>query len=201
MLAPARSRSVCSGGPWMPQVSVRAVLNGRVSTFSGSPFCDWPVGTPLGIYWAAAEGNTRALDRVEPRLRCDDDPALLAMPTPWASVEACLHDLWTPRVERLIRLAEQTPQIAALQPARLFPRDIGARRCAIGAGGPSPGRKLHGTCGVSIKHAPGQQPVVTFVETWAVGRRIWHHTWHIRLTDGRSELTRQTGAVPPQLWR
>ena len=62
---------------------------------------------------------------MEPRLRCDSDATLLARPTPWASVTACVRGLWTPRTARLIRLAERVPPIGALQPLRKLAQHVG----------------------------------------------------------------------------
>ena len=141
MLAPVPARSVCVGSPFMAQVEVKVMRGPRGLTFSpfaGNPNCDWPGGTPIAIYYAASVKDTHTLSRVEPLLRCEDDPMLLAKPTPWASVVACTRGLWTPASERDIRKAEGAPQLAPLSPSTLFPRDIGAIHCRIPAGGPDP---------------------------------------------------------------
>jgi hypothetical protein len=75
------------GGP----AAVRAVSGAKNTRFSGRAFCDWPGGTALGIYWAASWRDVDTLDPIEVRLRCDDDPVLLAQPTPWTRVMACMH--------------------------------------------------------------------------------------------------------------
>ena len=200
MLDPAKERSVCLGGPFMPDLTVRTIRQGRRASFGGSPFCDWPGGTALGIYWAASRNDTATLAKVEPRLRCDDDPVLLEKPTPWASVEACMHGLWTPHSERLIKTAEGVPAIAELQPTRLFPSDIGARRCNIPAGGPIRRSPLAGKCGVSVKNA-WSHPTVTFVEDWRAGGRTVRHRWQVRISGTHATLLNQTGPIAPQLWR
>ena len=118
---------------------------------------------------------------------------LLAKPTPWASVTACTHGLWTPASERDIRKAEGA--LSSLSPSTLFPRDIGATRCRIPAGGPAP-RTLEGVCGVRLTGPPSAK-LVHFVETWPPGGAAHRHTW----TVSGSKLVSQRGAVPPQLWR
>jgi len=177
---------------------VVATLNAKVARFGGAPFCDWPGGTALGIYWEATQRDEKLLDRFAPRLRCDEDPVLLARPTPFASVVACVHGLWTPRSERLILLAERVPKIAALRPRVLFPSDLGARRCAI----PGPfAQKFHGLCGVYLKRV-WSKPVVTFVETWPRrDHRTARHRWRVIVRNGRGSVVSETGPVPPQLWR
>lgn len=184
----------------MPQVAVTTKASGRYGSFAGLPNCGWPGTTGLAIYFAAAKRDERGLRLTELRLRCDDDPALLARPTPWASVAACTHGLWTPRTERLIRLAEQAPAIAVLQPRSLFPSDIGARRCAIPAGGPVR-RTLAGLCGVSVKGV-WSTPTVTFVESWPrSGHAHARAVLQVTVTNGRARLNARRGSLPPQLRR
>lgn len=200
MLNPRTPRSTCLGSPTMPQLVIDANNKGRKSGFSGSPWCGWPGGTPLAIYFAASQHDTAMLAQAEPLLRCEDDHDLFVKPTPWASVVACTRGLWTPRSERLIRLAEHALAIAVLQPRSLFPNDIGARRCAIPAGGPVR-RTLAGLCGVSVKKV-WSTPTVTFVESWprdasANARAVFQ----ITVENGRTRLTAKRGATPPQLWR
>jgi hypothetical protein len=198
MLAPVPARSVCVGSPFMAQVEVNVMRGPRglkFSPFAGNPNCNWPGGTPIAIYYAASIKDTHTLRRVEPLLRCEDDPMLLAKPTPWASVTACTHGLWTPASERVIRTAERAPQLAQLRPAAIFPRDIGVVRCRIAAGGFT-SRTLDGLCGVRLTGPPSAK-VVHFVETWGNGRHIFRHTW----TVSGSRLVSQRGAVPPQFWR
>jgi hypothetical protein len=102
-------------------LSVTATANGTTTRFSGTPGCSWPGDQAVSVYFDAAENNKSGLAKSEALLRCDEDPVLFAVPTPLASVVACTHGLWTPRLEQLIRLAEQTPALAGLQPSRLFP--------------------------------------------------------------------------------
>ena len=114
MLNPLPARTNCSGSPTMPQLTVTTSRDGEKASFGGSPNCGWPGGAALAVYFLAAQRDAQGLDRSEPLLRCDDNPTLLARPTPWASVVACVRGLWTPRTERLIRVAERLPAIAAL---------------------------------------------------------------------------------------
>jgi hypothetical protein len=200
MLEPGQPRSFCSGGLFAPELTVTASAKGRKTVFDGAPLCDWPGGTALGIYWAATQHDLKTLTRLEPRLRCDDDPVLLARPTPWASVAACVHGLWTPRSERLIRIAARSPVIAAFRPVRLFPHDIGAQRCSIPAGGPTR-RSLRGTCGVYVSRV-WSHPIVSFVQDWLRGHNsVARHTWRVTVIEGRAASVTQTGPSPPQLWK
>ena len=199
MLDPLPARTNCSGGPTIPRLTVTTRRDGEKASFGGSPNCGWPGGAALAVYYEAATRDLHALDLTEPRLRCDDDPTLLARPTPLASVVACVHGLWTPRTERLIRIAERLPAVAALGP-RLFPTEIGARRCTIPAGGPYPGKLLHGLCGLTVKHV-WSAPTVTFVETWP--RTATAHAraiLQVTITNGHARLSARRGVVPPQLW-
>jgi hypothetical protein len=195
MLAPREPRSTCGGSPFMPVVEVSVEQGARGGGFSGSPGCGWPGGTPLAIYFSASIGDKEQLARAERLLRCDDDPELFAKPTPWASAAACTHGLWTPAAEAAIRRAENAAGIAGLAPRRLFPGDPGARRCAIHAGGPAPGRLLHGLCEVKLT-GPASNKTVHFAETWYVAGHRFTHRWVIR---GRTVVS-QSGAGPPQLW-
>lgn len=154
MLDPQPQRSVCAGGPFMPVLTVSS----KGSTFSGSPGCGWPGGTPISIYWAAATRDTHLFDLMEPRLRCEDDPVLLARPAPWASIAACTHGLWTSRAERLIRTAKRH-----VPDAQVFPPDPGAEPC---------GASL---CGVYLTRV-WSRPRVTFVRKSGHRRQVWHVT-------------------------
>jgi hypothetical protein len=197
MLHPSRRHSVCLGSPWSPELTVRGSAEGKQITLSGIPFCEWPGGTALGLYWSATQKNQQTIASAESRLRCDEDPVLLAQPTPLASVNACVHGHWTPRSERLIRAAEQAPAIARLRPRRLFPHDIGARRCTIPVRGRSR-RTYAGLCGVYLKHV-WSGPTVTLMEAWP---RATHgmnrHLWRFVIRDGRAVLVHQGGPKPPQ---
>jgi hypothetical protein len=198
MLAPPRRRWTCSGSPFMPTITVQAVRQGRRSRFVGAPGCDWPGGTSLDVYYAAVRHDAQALALAEPRLRCDDDPRLFVMPTPRASAVACVHGLWTPRSERLIKLAEQTAPIPALGPRGFFPRDIGVQRCTIRSGGALGGRStIKGHCGVAITGI-WRTPVVTLIETWAASHVTRRHRWRITIRDGHGQLTAQNGPTAPQ---
>jgi Tol biopolymer transport system component len=97
MLDPGKPRTNCGGSLVAPLLRVTARFGQKQTVLSGMPFCNWPGGTALGIYWAATKQDAQTLDRFEPRLRCGEDPVLLARPTPWASVNACRHGLWTAR--------------------------------------------------------------------------------------------------------
>ncbi len=201
MLDPVPSRSTCAGGPLMPVLTVATTRAGKTASFTGSPGCGWPGGTPLSVYFAAARRDTHLLRLMEPRLRCEDDATLLAQPTPWASVTACVHGLWTPRSERLIRLAERARELTYVHPGGLFPSDIGARRCAIPAGGPSSGAFVRGVCGVYVTNV-WSSPHVTFVEDWPRGRGhgFWRHRWRVVIRKGRPALAAESGPVAPQFW-
>jgi hypothetical protein len=201
MLAPGRARSVCGGRAFGPVVEVQSVWNGRTRSFSGGPGCGWPGGTALAVYWAAANRDTKSLSAFEPRLRCDDDRTLLAIPPRWASIAACMHGLWTPRAERLIRLAGHLSQLAGLDARSLFPHEVGARRCAIQTGGPRR-RTIYGLCGVTVKNA-WSTPEVTFTEkwTWIGTHQPKRHRWRVSILNGIPHLAGQTGPIPPQLWR
>lgn len=164
MLDPPAARWTCIGGPFMPELTVTATRNGTTTSFEGSPGCDWPAGTALAVYFDAVERDLHGLALMEPRLRCGEDPVLLARPTPDASAVACVRGLWTPRTERLIRTAERLPAIAALGRS-LFPTEIGAEPCAIPAGGPYRQKPLNGLCEVTVKRV-WSTPIVTFVESW-----------------------------------
>jgi hypothetical protein len=197
---PHQKAILCAGGPFMPELSVTVQAHGTTRVFGGSPGCTWPGDQAVGVYFAAAENDARDMSRSESELRCDEDPALFATPTPLASVVACRHGLWTPRSEQLIRIAERTPELAALQATRLFPPDIGARACTIHAGGPFPGRKLAGVCGVTMKNV-WATATVSFSENWAGGLdKASRHIWRVAIRAKRVIATSQSGPVPPQLW-
>jgi hypothetical protein len=199
--SPGGKSSVCSGSEFMPVLSVTATANGTTRRFTGTPGCSWPGDQAVSVYFDAAQNNKKDLPRSEALLRCDEDPVLFAVPTPLASVVACTHGLWTPRSEQLIRLAEQTPALAGLQPSRLFPHDIGALRCAIPAGGFVRGRKLSGLCGVTMKNV-WSKATVSFTEDWPSGAgKKARHIWHVVIKGTRVVATAQSGPVPPQLRR
>jgi hypothetical protein len=200
MLSPGRARSLCGGLVFGPVVAVSANRSGHRSSFGGQPGCGWPGGTALAIYWAATNRDTKLLAALEPRLRCDDDPALLAMPPQWNSIAACTHGRWTPRSERLISLATTVPRLAGLQPRALFPHDIGTRRCGFNAGGPTT-KRVQSLCGVGVKNVR-DAPEVTFTEQWTWNSgRTWRHQWRVRIDGGHPALVSQGGPVPPQMWR
>jgi len=197
MLNPPKPRWTCAGPAGSPTLTVTTSAHGATHTFGGQPGCDWPVGPTLELYWAATQRNKNELARVESTLRCEEDPALLAHPTPLASAVACSHGLWTPHSE----LAEKSPALADLQPSTLFPHDIGVMNCTIPAGGPAPGRKLAGRCGVTMKNV-WSKPMVSFTEDWPRGTgKTARHIWHVALQGKRVVATSQTGPVPPQLRR
>jgi len=201
MLNPPKPRWTCAGPAGSPTLTVTTSSRGATHTFGGEPGCDWPVGPTVEVYWAAIQRDEKELGRVEPTLRCEEDPALLARPTPLASAVACAHGLWTPRSEQLIRLAEKAPALAGLQPSQLFPHDIGAVACTIQSGGPLPGRKLTGLCGVTMKNL-WSKPTVSFTEDWPSGAgKTARHIWHVVLQGKRVIATTQSGPVPPQLRR
>jgi hypothetical protein len=70
--------STCSGGPFMPVVSVTATANGTTRRFSGTPDCSWPGDQAVGVYFDAAQNDTNHLSRSESLLRCDEDPVLFS---------------------------------------------------------------------------------------------------------------------------
>jgi hypothetical protein len=201
MLNPPRPRWTCAGPAGSPTLTVTTSSRGATHTFGGEPGCDWPVGPTIEVYWAAIQRDEMKLGRVEPTLRCEEDPTLLARPTPLASAVACVHGLWTPRSEELIRLAEKTPALAGLEPSHLFPRDIGAMRCTIHAGGFVRGRTLSGLCGVTMKNV-WSKATVSFTEDWPSGAgKTARHIWHVVVKGKRVISISQSGPVPPQLWR
>jgi hypothetical protein len=198
---PPRKSSLCAGGPFMPQLAVTVTANGKTRRFGGSPGCNWPGGQAVAVYFDAATNESQDMSGSESELRCDEDPMLLAVPTPLASVVACRHGLWTPRSERLIRIAEKTPALAALQASRLFPREIGAQSCTIHAGGPFPGKKLSGLCGVTMKNV-WENATVSFTEDWQNGLGTTsRHIWRVVIKGAHVIAISQTGPVPPQLRR
>lgn len=197
---PPRTSSVCAGGPGMPFVSVRATRGSVSRSFSGSPGCDWPGGQSLSVYYDAATRESKYLPLSELELRCDEDPALLAVPTPNASVAACRHGLWTPRAERLIRIAKHAAALSVVRTATLFPHDVGALPCVIHAG--APGRSWAGVCGVTIRD-PWGTATVSFTEAWPPvpgAPRTERHTWHVAIRHGRAVAVTQEGPAPPQLY-
>jgi hypothetical protein len=199
LLDPLPARYGCSGGPEMAVVTVTARANGHSATFSGNPDCTWPGGVGLAVYYDAATNRPEWLTPTEKRLRCDDDPALLETPRPEVSVFACTHNLWTPRTAKFIRIAKRSPVITSLGP-KLFPNQIGDRQCVIHGGGPVSGTTFHGLCEVTVKKV-WSIPTVTFVESWTVGRRMWHSTFRLVVRSGRVVSAHLSGSDPPQLWR
>jgi hypothetical protein len=169
MLAPGRARSVCGGMVFGPAVTVSS----ERGQFSGEPGCNWPGGTALVVYWAASRGDRHALDNAEPRLRCDEDPRLVARHPPWSMVVACVHGRWTPRTERMIRLARQALPLRAS-----FPTDVGTAPCAIGA---------RGICGVDVTHL-WAAPRVTFAEQWGATTRH-RRRWVVTIAHGVARVT------------
>ena len=158
-------------------------------------------GQAIAVYYDATQNDTRDLARSESELRCDEDPVLFRVPTPLASVVACRHGLWTPRSEQLIKIAATTPELAALQASKLFPHDIGALPCTIHAGGPYPGRKLPGLCGVTVKNA-WSNATVSFTEDWSTSPgSTARHIWHVVIKGTQVIATSQSGDGPPQLWQ
>jgi len=198
MLNTGRGRSVCSPPAGSPEVAVEATRGSKHARFGDVPNCSWPGGGVLAVYYDAITKNEKLLASDEARLRCEDDPVLLATPKPWVSIEACLHGFWTPRNERLIRAAEQVPQLRALQPQRLFPRDVGVLPCRITVGGPTR-RHITGKCGVSITHA-WSTPTLVFTESWSgwSGPPYRHH-WVVEIAHGHARLTAQSHGALPQL--
>jgi hypothetical protein len=190
MLNPGPQQSVCSGSPDMPQLSVWTRTGAHASRFGGYPGCGWPGGAALAIYWGAIQREPTMIAAWRPVLRCDEDPVLRARPTPYASLNACTHRLWTPRTELLIRRAEHLPAIAALHPRRLFPSEIGARRCALG-------RRLRGLCGVYVRNV-WSRPRAAFVVDWRDARnRAQRHTWRVFFSGTQPVRLAQSGAPPP----
>lgn len=196
-LDPDRPRSVCLGLLNGPSLMVRVKVGLKQTSFGGQPFCGWPGGTALGLYWAATQHDLRTLARLEPRLRCDDDPALLVWPWRWASINACVRGLWTAHSARLIRVASGAREIGALRLAHFFPRNVGARPCAIPT---REERTLQGLCGVYLKDV-WSRPTVTFVETWPLVCGSARHRWRVAVTGNRAEFVAESGPRPPQLRR
>jgi len=192
-------RSECSPPAGSPELVVEATRGSRHTRFSDVPDCGWPGGVVVAVYYDAITMNAKSLASDEARLRCEDDPVLLATPKPWVSIEACLHGFWTSRNERLIWAAEQVPQLDALQARNLFPRDVGVLRCRISAGGPV-NRQISGKCGVSITHA-WSTPTLTFTESWSGSPGPPHrHQWIVEIVHGHARLIAQRGrSTIPQL--
>ena len=70
MLDPGKARSSCIGtlGGGL-SVSVADSGSTRAHhTFGGQPFCEWPAGVALAIYYAAAEHDLRTIERAARRL-------------------------------------------------------------------------------------------------------------------------------------
>jgi hypothetical protein len=197
---PPRQSELCSGSPFMPRLSVTVMRIGGTRSFGGSPGCNWPGNQALAVYYDAARSDTHDLTKSESELRCDEDPVLFQVPTPTASVVACRHGLWTPRSEQLIQLAERSPALAPFQPAKLFPRDIGALPCTIHAGGAFPGQRLAGLCGVTMKNV-WANATVSFTEDWPSGSgKTARHIWHVVIRGGRVIATSESGPAQPQTW-
>lgn len=187
MVSSGRGRSVCSPPPGSPEVVVEASRGRRQARFGDVPNCSWPGGVVLAVYHDAITRDETALASDESRLRCEDDPVLLATPKPWVSIEACLHGFWTPRNERLIRTAEREPHLRRLSPRKLFPRDIGVLPCRI-AVRRSTTRHVAGKCGVAITHT-WSTPTVTFTESWA--RRAgepYRRRWVVQIARHHARL-------------
>lgn len=201
MLDPAPNRWQCLGEILGPSLKIRATANGKTVRYGGEPFCDLPSGTAVGVFWEASQNNNPELTKTSARLRCGEPPVITESND---SFGACEHGLWTVHSEKLIHVAEQTPAVAALQPERLFPADIGLRACQIPAGGNprSVQRLLQGQCQVSLKNS-WSRPTVTLVEDWPIGTsgKTARHVWQIRITGNRAAVVSQAGPVPPQLWR
>ena len=198
MLDPLPSRTACLGTPGL-DVKVSATDDGKTASFDGLPDCAWPGGVGLAIYYDAAQRNAHWLALDEHHLGCDDDPTLLVKPTPWPSVFACTHNLWTPRTARLIRVAAHLPQIASIDHG-LFPAQIGARACVIPAGGPAPGLRLQGTCEVTVKNV-WSTPTVTFVESWPrTGAKRYRAILRVVFVHGKPGPVEHLGVALPQLW-
>lgn len=196
MLDPLPARILCAGGPNEPLVTVTSDGNGKTATFSAVPDCTWPDGVGAAVYFDAAAREGRYLPATERRLRCEDDPSLLAVPTPQLSVFACRHNLWTPRTAELIRVADQAPAVQSLDGSKLFPHQIGDRRCVIHGGGPAPGLVFHGVCEVTVKKV-WSTPTVTFVESWGVGGKRWRAGERLVIEGSRVATVHQIG-IPPQ---
>jgi hypothetical protein len=197
MLDPAKPRWSCAQPPGGSTLTVTTWTRGETHTFAGAPGCDWPGGPTLEIYWAAIQHEPQALDRIEPTLRCEEDPTLLAKPTPRASAVACVHGLWTPRTERLIRLAGTVAPLSSPPAYKLFPHDIGAKPCKFRSGAYRV-QPIRGVCGVNAKNV-WSTLTITFVETWpAASTRTARHRWIVQVQDGRARLVGQSGPTPPQ---
>ena len=130
MLAPAQGRATCSPPAGVPSLTVTATADGVTRSFGGVPMCSWPVGTTLQVYAAATGGDAEALAKAAAVLHCGEDPALLALPTPWTDVNRCLDAGFVapprrPSAREIVRLAERAPELRPLHPSRLFPEQVG----------------------------------------------------------------------------
>lgn len=196
MLDPLPARTVCSGDPFAPQVTVTSERNGKTATFTAVPDCTWPDGVGAAVYFDAASHEVAYLVPTERRLRCEDDPSLLATPTPEPSVFACRHNLWTPRTAKLIRIADHAPAVRSVDGSKLFPHQIGDRQCVMHGGGPAPGVVFNGVCRVTVKKV-WSTPTVTFVESWGDGGKRWRAGERLIFKGSRVVAVHQIG-VPPQ---
>ncbi len=184
---------ICNtGAKRPPTLAVMATANGRTTRFDTWKNC----GVTIEIYSSAIEENLAEVERLEPQLRCFEGAMVRAH---FMSVHACRRGLWTPRWRSLIRLAESTPSLAAVRPARLFPGNVGVRECTIPTGGTSRER-LPGVCAISAKGA-WPSPILGFRETWTgPGGRTRRHTWRIVFDNGRVISVSESGQLPPQAW-
>jgi hypothetical protein len=190
MLDPAAPRALCEAPG--ESLSVATSAGGKTRQAYGVPGCDWPGGARLGVYDAAAKRDAKALALWERRLHCDEDASLLADGAPWENVIVCELDQ--------IRIAERIPEIAFLEPAEIFPRDIGSRRCTFPQGG-IVASTTSGTCGISLVNGSSAHPVLVFVESWGARGENASHTWRIRITGANSaELVSESGPAVPQTW-
>jgi hypothetical protein len=120
------------------------------------------------------------------------------------SYTACIAGLYTPRIDRLIRIATRAPSLAAIGAALSFPIHAGAQLCRIAAVRPG---FPEGLCAISLEH-PWGDPTITFELTWVnglgngqTGSALRRHTWRVVLRKDRVVSLTQSGPPPPQLRR
>src|SRR4029078_9091949 len=117
-LSPPAARPTCVGTtPALPRATTvrvvpwgtvgHAARGGHVATFGAArpPACSWPGDWSARLYSAAASGDTRTLAATEKTLGCAEDPALLAIPPPWALIQRCMGwPLWDATANRKTQL-------------------------------------------------------------------------------------------------
>jgi hypothetical protein len=184
--------------------------NGYRTELRESPSCRDPGRVGRNIFAAATYGDEGILAVLERGLPCAEDPiARIFAKLTITNRQACMYGSWTDSNRELIRIAQQAPAIAALDPARLFLPDPGAQACTMPIAG-TKGRSVKGQCGAYVTGA-----VVSFVEDWSGFPLIWgnsangffkvrktsattRHTWDVLVMNGKVKSVTERGAPAPQ---